>query len=271
MKIQKAWRAIAAAFAFASRSPRAADTEDHVLLPGRRGRPDHEDHRRLLRAVREGEPGHQGEARLRGHVPGIDREGAHRAQGRHAAHHGDPALHRHVHADRRRRRSSPYNDLANTADDQAWIKSFYPAFMANSQTGGKTWGIPFQRSTIVLYWNKELFKEAGPRSEQGAGQLEGDAGVRAEAHEARCRGQHDAMGRADSVVGISVLALPGAHDAQRRRAHERRRHRDLFRQARGDRGAAVLGRPRPQVQGASRPAWSSGARRRRTSSRARSR
>ena len=40
-------------------------------------------------------------------------------------------------------------------------KAFYPAFMANSQTGGKVWGIPFQRSTIVLYWNKELFKEAG--------------------------------------------------------------------------------------------------------------
>ena len=55
----------------------------------------------------------------------------------------------------------PYDELANTAEDQAWIKSFYPAFMANSQTGGKTWGIPFQRSTIVLYWNKELFKEAG--------------------------------------------------------------------------------------------------------------
>ena len=55
----------------------------------------------------------------------------------------------------------PFNDLANTAEDQAWMKSFYPAFMANSQAGGKTWGIPFQRSTIVLYWNKELFKEAG--------------------------------------------------------------------------------------------------------------
>ena len=38
---------------------------------------------------------------------------------------------------------------------------YYKAFLANSQTGGKTWGIPFQRSTIVLYWNKELFKEAG--------------------------------------------------------------------------------------------------------------
>ena len=40
-------------------------------------------------------------------------------------------------------------------------QSFYPAFMENSQTGGKTWGIPFQRSTIVLYYNKEMFKEAG--------------------------------------------------------------------------------------------------------------
>ena len=55
----------------------------------------------------------------------------------------------------------PFNELATGADDQAWMKSFYPAFMANSQAGGKTWGIPFQRSTIVLYWNKELFKEAG--------------------------------------------------------------------------------------------------------------
>ena len=54
-----------------------------------------------------------------------------------------------------------YDDIASSADDKAWIKSFYPAFMANSQTGGKVWGIPFQRSTIVLYWNKEMFKEAG--------------------------------------------------------------------------------------------------------------
>jgi sn-glycerol 3-phosphate transport system substrate-binding protein len=54
-----------------------------------------------------------------------------------------------------------YEDIANTAVDQAWIKSFFPGFMENSQTGGKTWGIPFQRSTIVLYWNKEAFKAAG--------------------------------------------------------------------------------------------------------------
>jgi len=56
---------------------------------------------------------------------------------------------------------APWDSVATAADDQQWIKSFYPAFMQNSQTGGKTWGIPFQRSTVVLYWNKEAFKEAG--------------------------------------------------------------------------------------------------------------
>ena len=55
----------------------------------------------------------------------------------------------------------PFDGLLKTPDDQAWLKAFFPAFMENSQTGGKTWGIPFQRSTIVLYWNKEMFKEAG--------------------------------------------------------------------------------------------------------------
>jgi sn-glycerol 3-phosphate transport system substrate-binding protein len=56
---------------------------------------------------------------------------------------------------------APFDDLIKTPEDQAWLKSFYPAFMENSQTGGKTWGIPFQRSTIVLYWNREMFKDAG--------------------------------------------------------------------------------------------------------------
>jgi sn-glycerol 3-phosphate transport system substrate-binding protein len=55
----------------------------------------------------------------------------------------------------------PFDPLIKTSEDQAWLKGFYPAFMENSQTGGKTWGIPFQRSTIVLYYNKEMFKDAG--------------------------------------------------------------------------------------------------------------
>ncbi len=55
----------------------------------------------------------------------------------------------------------PFDELIKTPEDRAWLASFYPAFMENSQTEGKTWGIPFQRSTVVLYWNKEMFKEAG--------------------------------------------------------------------------------------------------------------
>ena len=55
----------------------------------------------------------------------------------------------------------PIDGLLKSDDDRKWLASFYPAFMENSQTGGKTWGIPFQRSTIVLYYNKEMFKEAG--------------------------------------------------------------------------------------------------------------
>src|SRR5438034_8901531 len=45
--------------------------------------------------------------------------------------------------------------------DKAWLQSFYPALMANGTYKGKVYGIPFQRSTIVMYWNKEAFKEAG--------------------------------------------------------------------------------------------------------------
>jgi sn-glycerol 3-phosphate transport system substrate-binding protein len=60
-----------------------------------------------------------------------------------------------------------YDDIATGAEDKAWLASFYPAFMENGHIGGKTWGIPFQRSTIVLYWNKDAFKEAGLDPERG--------------------------------------------------------------------------------------------------------
>ena len=45
--------------------------------------------------------------------------------------------------------------------DRPWINGFFPAFMLNSRSSGTTWSIPFQRSTIVLYWNKDAFKEVG--------------------------------------------------------------------------------------------------------------
>ncbi len=55
----------------------------------------------------------------------------------------------------------PFDGFIKTDDDKVWLKSFFPGFMANSQTDGQTWGIPFQRSTIVQYHNKDLFREAG--------------------------------------------------------------------------------------------------------------
>lgn len=55
----------------------------------------------------------------------------------------------------------PFDTFATSAEDKDWLASFYPAFMENSRTGGKTYGIPFQRSTPVLYWNKDAFKAAG--------------------------------------------------------------------------------------------------------------
>lgn len=61
----------------------------------------------------------------------------------------------------------PLEEFATSADDKAWLASFFPSFMENSKIGGKNWGIPFQRSTIVLYWNKDAFKEAGLDPEKG--------------------------------------------------------------------------------------------------------
>src|SRR5437660_1296344 len=54
-----------------------------------------------------------------------------------------------------------WDEAAPGPEAKAWIGAFYPGFMANSQAEGKTWGIPFQRSTVVQYWNKAAFKEAG--------------------------------------------------------------------------------------------------------------
>ena len=54
-----------------------------------------------------------------------------------------------------------FDDIVETDEEKAWLKSFYPALMENGKTMGKTWGIPFQRSTIVMYYNKDAFRAAG--------------------------------------------------------------------------------------------------------------
>ena len=55
----------------------------------------------------------------------------------------------------------PFEEVATSDADKAWLNSFYPALMANGAIEGQTWGIPFQRSTIVAYYNKEMFTAAG--------------------------------------------------------------------------------------------------------------
>ena len=54
-----------------------------------------------------------------------------------------------------------FDDIVKSDADRAWLKSFYPALMENGVTRDKTWGIPFQRSTIVMYYNKDAFRDAG--------------------------------------------------------------------------------------------------------------
>lgn len=54
-----------------------------------------------------------------------------------------------------------FDDIVTTDEDRAWLDSFYPTLMENGRTAGKTWGIPFQRSTIVMYYNKDAFRAAG--------------------------------------------------------------------------------------------------------------
>lgn len=52
----------------------------------------------------------------------------------------------------------PMSDLAT----DEFLEDFFPAFLENSyDEEGEIWGIPFQRSTPVFYWNKEHFEEAG--------------------------------------------------------------------------------------------------------------
>ena len=57
---------------------------------------------------------------------------------------------------------APIDDLIETEEQQAWLDSFSEGFMLNSRDGdGTTWAIPFQRSTVLQFHNKEAFEAAG--------------------------------------------------------------------------------------------------------------
>jgi sn-glycerol 3-phosphate transport system substrate-binding protein len=53
----------------------------------------------------------------------------------------------------------PY--IAKDPELKRAVSDFFPAFMMNSTLDGKVYSLPFQRSTPILYYNKEAFREAG--------------------------------------------------------------------------------------------------------------
>ena len=55
----------------------------------------------------------------------------------------------------------PISDLATSPEEQAWIDGFYEGFMVDTRFDGKTYSIPFQRSTPVFYYNRDAFRAAG--------------------------------------------------------------------------------------------------------------
>lgn len=56
----------------------------------------------------------------------------------------------------------PLDDLiAADADGQEYIDDFLPGFMEDSYVDGQIYSIPFQRSTMVMFYNKDAFKEVG--------------------------------------------------------------------------------------------------------------
>ena len=57
----------------------------------------------------------------------------------------------------------PLDDLiaSDGEEGKKYIDDFLKGFMEDSYVNGKIYSIPFQRSTMVLYYNKDIFKEAG--------------------------------------------------------------------------------------------------------------
>lgn len=67
-----------------------------------------------------------------------------------------------------RKAITSWNDFLTTDDDKKWLDGFYPQFMSNSiDDKDNVWGVPFARSTIVQYWNKDFFTKAGLDPEKG--------------------------------------------------------------------------------------------------------
>lgn len=55
----------------------------------------------------------------------------------------------------------PLDDLIAKEGGDKFVDEFLSAFMHITRHGGKIWSIPWQRSTPILYYNKDFYREAG--------------------------------------------------------------------------------------------------------------
>ena len=130
---------------------------------------------------------------------------------------------------------APIDELGDT---KAWLGGFYPAFLRNTQIGGHQWGVPFQRSTIVMYLNQDMFHQAGLDPAQPPATWAAHAEAAA-----KLAPQGSALGCRDPGDRLHLLAVPGAGGGGRWRAGQRGRHRCELRHAADPQGARLLAQP----------------------------
>ena len=99
-----------------------------------------------------------------------------------------------------------------------------PSFMENSMIDGKTYGIPFQRSTPVLYYNKEAFAEAG--LDKAPETWEEMKDYAAKLTKKDDSGNVTQWGVRIPSSGFPILAVSGSDDVEWRDIGIRRRHQD---------------------------------------------
>jgi sn-glycerol 3-phosphate transport system substrate-binding protein len=57
--------------------------------------------------------------------------------------------------------AQPVDELIDSSGGRKFLDRFWPSMLLNCRYAGKVYGVPFQRSTPVMYYNKDAFSEAG--------------------------------------------------------------------------------------------------------------
>src|SRR5579875_3571954 len=179
-----------------------------ILLSGRGRRPNHQDRRRHGRGFREGPSRHQGDANLCRHLPGHHRQSADRDEGGRRAPGRGNAVGGSLHPDRRGRDHAhrrPCQDACRQGVDERLLSRLHGEQPHRRQDLGDS--LPALDRGDVL--EQGGLQGARSRSRSRAGHLGRARRLRQEAHQARRRRQSHPTRSCDSVVLLSLLALPG--------------------------------------------------------------